>query len=1559
MRISSSRRVWPEVLLVPTLVALISSLIAPTTLAATAAPAGSSAAVQAAATGTTGSGSGSTVAGAVLQAGTKAYPVELASLPALASEGVILRSPKTAVAGQPFSVDLVVRADQKISGYETQLLFDTSRLSVFGFEEHDGLNRTFGAGAVRLGPVDNSKGVAFGAYTVEANGIVPAGRSGTFRLATVDLVSSVSGPVQVRLGATRFVNGHGAAVSLANRGSATVSIGTSGKLATAPNGWTLPAVALKPSLTPNIIGGPVISQADLNIVTLGWLQARENGGPCAASTPGADVNHDSCVDIQDIQAVAALAKPAAAAVAAAGLTSRHSTAGLRPDGLAPNLPDTYVVNSTGDQDDSDTTDGVCQTSVGTCTLRAAITQANWHAGPDTIDFNIAGSGIQKITLGSVLPIIHDDTGGLTIDGYSQPGASPNTALLADNAVIKIALYGPGETTQYSAFQIVSSNNVIRGLSIYHFWRKIWLNGGSNNVIAGDFVGTDPTGTYFSPARYDPAYGAIELDDLTSDNVFGGTDLADRNVISGNPGEGIHLRSDNDRNVTYNNIFGLNPAGTKALPNWIHGEDINYGSSDNVVGGLLPGQRNVSSGNVRSGFEVSHGTDTQRNKVIGNYIGTWLDGNSCTVPSAAANGAYSGDGSIGIHVEDGASNTLVQGNLVGCSGNDYLSSAQSGGPDGGISVNGIGEVGNMVIGNRIGISLNGAPMGDYSYGIEIRYHNHQTLVQGNTIANEKPAIEIGKSLDAANATDIFGETITQNSFTNNIGVPIDLYPVGVNANDAGDTDAGVNTLLNHPRISGATTSTVIGSACAGCTVEVYKSDRGANAYGEGATFVGTGTAGSDGRFSVPVSGLAVGNFVTALATDPAGDSSEFGLDQVVAASVDAAAGTVIASDTFTRTTTSGFGQAPVGGLWSTISSATDYKLNGSQGTLRLGTAGTTRSATLQSLSQRNVELLARVKTDKTAAGGNIATYFVGRQVAPGLEYRARLRFGTDGSLNVVATKVVGGVETGVGSEVKLLGVTHAANQFYWIKTDVSGYSPTQIRIKVWKDGTTEPASWAYTGTDNTASLQTYGTFGLQGYLASGSTNAPVTVTVDDFSATALTPPPPPAPVANFTSSQVTNTLNVNFTDTSTFAPTSWAWTFGDGGTSATQNPAHTYATSGTYSVKLTATNAGGSSSKTISVVVAPLPPAPVANFSWAQQANTDAVAFTDTTTGIATGWSWDFGDGSLASNAQSPTHIYATTGTYSVKLTASGPGGSSSKTVSVTVASSPAPTAAFTFAQTPNTFDVVFTDTSTNATSWSWDFGDGSPASTVENPTHTYAAGGTYSVTLTATNASGNNAVTQSVPVASPPYALDSFGRTVAGGWGAATFGGTWSLAGAASDFNVNGSQGTIQVATAGATRGAYLGTSAGNVDLTFKVSTNKVAAGSHEYVYAVARRQSNLVEYAAKVRLATTGGVYVAISRFNSSETVVAAEQVVAGLTNTANEVFDVRFTVTGSAPTTLKVKVWADGTAEPAAYNLTTTDSDPSVQGAGGVGVRAYIGGASTNAPVLFSIDDFRADRL
>src|SRR4051794_6443755 len=84
---------------------------------------------------------------------------------------------------------------------------------------------------------------------------------------------------------------------------------------------------------------------------------------------------------------------------------------------------TFVVDSAGDEADNDLADTICRTSANTCTLRAAIQQANASAGADSINFAIAGAGVHTITPTTPLPTIVDPA---SIDGYSQPGASPNT-----------------------------------------------------------------------------------------------------------------------------------------------------------------------------------------------------------------------------------------------------------------------------------------------------------------------------------------------------------------------------------------------------------------------------------------------------------------------------------------------------------------------------------------------------------------------------------------------------------------------------------------------------------------------------------------------------------------------------------------------------------------------------------------------------------------------------------------------------------------------------------------------------------------------------------------------------------------------------------------------------------------------------------------------------------------------------------------------------------------------------------------------------------------------------
>ncbi len=254
-------------------------------------------------------------------------------------------------------------------------------------------------------------------------------------------------------------------------------------------------------------------------------------------------------------------------------------------------------------------------------------------------------------------------------------------------------------------------------------------------------------------------------------------------------------------------------------------------------------------------------------------------------------------------------------------------------------------------------------------------------------------------------------------------------------------------------------------------------------------------------------------------------------------------------------------------------------------------------------------------------------------------------------------------------------------------------------------------------------------------------------------------PPTAPIANFGSVVGSGGL-VTFADSSDFYPTSWSWTFGDGGTSTQQNPTHTYTANGTYTVCLTATNAGGSSTQVCKqVVITGLASAPVANFTSANGSN-GLVTFTDQSTNTPTSWAWTFGDGGT-STQQNPTHTYTANGTYTVCLTATNGVGSSTqvcKQVTITNVVV-APVADFSFVNVSGGL-VSFTDLSTNTpTSWAWTFGDAG-TSTQQNPSHLYTSNNTYNVCLTATNTGGSNQRCKNVVVSgisatnSAPVAFD-------------------------------------------------------------------------------------------------------------------------------------------------------------------------------------------------------------
>ena len=209
-----------------------------------------------------------------------------------------------------------------------------------------------------------------------------------------------------------------------------------------------------------------------------------------------------------------------------------------------------------------------------------------------------------------------------------------------------------------------------------------------------------------------------------------------------------------------------------------------------------------------------------------------------------------------------------------------------------------------------------------------------------------------------------------------------------------------------------------------------------------------------------------------------------------------------------------------------------------------------------------------------------------------------------------------------------------------------------------------------------------------------------------------------------------------------------------------------------------------------------------------------------------------------------------------------------------------PVANFDWNQQAGVLTVEFTDTSSGApTSWSWNFGDGTSA-TARHPNHAYAQPGDYVVQLTATNQGGSHTKTTTITVDPPPtdeFAADAFERSVANGWGIADIGGSYTTeSSSTSNYNVNNGVGTITLPSANTARSVRLdGVSQADVDIRFRVASNKVLAGANLFVYAVARRQANN-EYRPRLILNANGSVSVNASVVaNGSESALGSAVVV------------------------------------------------------------------------------------
>jgi PKD repeat protein len=231
--------------------------------------------------------------------------------------------------------------------------------------------------------------------------------------------------------------------------------------------------------------------------------------------------------------------------------------------------------------------------------------------------------------------------------------------------------------------------------------------------------------------------------------------------------------------------------------------------------------------------------------------------------------------------------------------------------------------------------------------------------------------------------------------------------------------------------------------------------------------------------------------------------------------------------------------------------------------------------------------------------------------------------------------------------------------------------------------------------------------------------------------------PSTPEADFYASQITVCVGaqIDFFDDSTGTYDSWFWDFGDGSNSTDENPSHTYTSAGNYTVSLTISDGYGDDTETKNDYIT-VSPQPVANF---HATATDFCAnatmdFFDDSSGTYDSWFWDFGDGSN-STAQNPSHAYASAGNYTVSLTVSNCCCSHTETKSDYITVRPRPEADFHASDTTICANVAvnFTDDSTGVLdAWYWDFGDGS-YSTDQNPSHTYASAGNYTVILGVNN----------------------------------------------------------------------------------------------------------------------------------------------------------------------------------------------------------------------------------
>jgi CSLREA domain-containing protein/uncharacterized repeat protein (TIGR01451 family) len=298
---------------------------------------------------------------------------------------------------------------------------------------------------------------------------------------------------------------------------------------------------------------------------------------------------------------------------------------------------TFTVNTTDDGDD-----GTCDATH--CSLREAIGAANVLTDTDTIAFNIPGAGLHTIQLTSTLPTI---TAPVIIDGYTQPGASPDTNPSEPglDAVLQVELDGSELTEETSCLHITGGDSTVQGLAIFGCDYGIALETNGNNRVDGNFIGADTwelgndIGINLVSSDNNTIVGneiklnrtGIEISG-SSDNLVLSNHLTENfregiqlnsaadhtimnNLITSNGGTGIELWNSTG-NLVQSNFIGTDMAGSADLSNEGNGVVISFDGSDNVIGGTVAELGNVIAFNEQDGVHIVSGVG---NAILSNSI----------------------------------------------------------------------------------------------------------------------------------------------------------------------------------------------------------------------------------------------------------------------------------------------------------------------------------------------------------------------------------------------------------------------------------------------------------------------------------------------------------------------------------------------------------------------------------------------------------------------------------------------------------------------------------------------------------------------------------------------------------------------------------------------------------------------------------------------------------------------------------------------------------------------------------------------------------------------------